>query len=83
MTLTGNVLGISTDQVKNKLLQVVSQFLAVDVMGRDNFYDEPFNSAHPSADCSRHLNLPSLFPVLTIVIRNVSGFYVIYFLLWE
>ena len=32
-----------------------------------------FNSSHPSADCSGHLNLPSLFPVLTIVVTKYKG----------
>ena len=39
-----------------------------------------FNSSHPSADCSRHLDLPSLFPAPTILShKNIWGFYVIYF----
>ena len=41
------------------------------------------NSLHLSADCCHHLNLPSLFPVPTILITNEKGFLCNLFLLWE
>ena len=41
------------------------------------------NSSHPSANCNRHLNLPSLFPVLTILVTKYKGSLCDLFLLWE
>ena len=41
------------------------------------------NSSHPSADCSRHLILPSLFPMSTILVTKYKGFLCNLFLLWE
>ena len=32
------------------------------------------NSSHPSADCSRHSNFPSLFPAPTILVTKYKGF---------
>ena len=42
-----------------------------------------FNSSHPSADCSCHSNLPSLFPAPTILVTKYKGFLCNLFLLWE
>ena len=42
------------------------------------------NSSHPSADCSRHLNLPFLFPPApNILVTKYKGFLCNLFLLWE
>ena len=42
-----------------------------------------FNSSHPSADCSRHSNVPFLFPVPTVLVTKYKGFLCNLFLLWE
>ena len=44
---------------------------------------ECINSSHPSANCSRHSNLLSLFPVPTILVTKYKGFLCNLFLLWE
>ena len=41
------------------------------------------NSSQPSADCSRYLILPSLFPMPTILVTKYKGFLCNLFLLWE
>ena len=38
------------------------------------FYRCKINSSHPSADCSRHSNVPSLFPAPTILVTKYKGF---------
>ena len=40
-------------------------------------------SSHPGADCSRHSNFPSLFPVPTILVTKYKDFLCNLFLLWE
>ena len=43
----------------------------------------PFDHDYPSADCSRHLILPSLFPMPSILVTKYKGFLCNLFLLWE
>ena len=38
-----------------------------------------FNSSHPSADCSRHSNVPFYSQCQLYLSQNIKGFYVIYF----